>query len=214
MARKIDPAIDKIISTYGLNARDVLWDCHGKWCMYHWAVERVAASQEIIFQPPRTIYANLPEKCVALEITGRMGDKIEWSTGEAAPYNCKNAYPAAMAEKRGKDRVVLKLIGLHGLVYSEDEIDAKPNGNVSAHTISSDVSDAKAIADDIITQAKVAADDIIAQVNVCKTEADIDAVGKQTRHIYDALPKDQQARVFRVGQEQRVNIRLNTQGEA
>ena len=28
-----------------------------------------------------------------------------------------------MAEKRAKDRVVLKLVGLHGLVYSEDESD-------------------------------------------------------------------------------------------
>lgn len=28
-----------------------------------------------------------------------------------------------MAEKRGKDRVILKLIGLHGVVYSEEEAD-------------------------------------------------------------------------------------------
>jgi hypothetical protein len=35
-----------------------------------------------------------------------------------------------MAEKRAKDRVVLKLIGLHGLVYSEEESDDfKSNGD-------------------------------------------------------------------------------------
>ena len=28
-----------------------------------------------------------------------------------------------MAEKRAKDRVILKLVGLHGYVYSEDESD-------------------------------------------------------------------------------------------
>jgi hypothetical protein len=33
------------------------------------------------------------------------------------------AYPFAMAEKRAKDRVILKLIALHGLVYSEDDSD-------------------------------------------------------------------------------------------
>ena len=43
--------------------------------------------------------------------------------GEASPKNNKNAYPWAMAEKRAKDRVILKLIGLHGLVYSEQEAD-------------------------------------------------------------------------------------------
>ncbi len=33
------------------------------------------------------------------------------------------AYVYAMAEKRAKDRVILKLIELHGLVYSEEEAD-------------------------------------------------------------------------------------------
>jgi hypothetical protein len=47
----------------------------------------------------------------------------EWSFGEAAPKNNKNAYPYAMAEKRAKDRVILKLIGLHGIAYSEEEAD-------------------------------------------------------------------------------------------
>jgi len=56
-------------------------------------------------------------------VTGQMGDRLEWSVGEAAPANNKNAYPWAMAEKRAKDRVILKLIGLHGLAYSEEEAD-------------------------------------------------------------------------------------------
>ncbi len=38
------------------------------------------------------------------------------------------AYVYAMAEKRGKDRVILKLIELHGLVYSEEEADEFRNG--------------------------------------------------------------------------------------
>ena len=57
-------------------------------------------------------------------VMGHMGDKSEWSIGEASPSNNKNSYPYAMAEKRAKDRVILKLVGLHGDVYAEDEADS------------------------------------------------------------------------------------------
>ena len=56
-------------------------------------------------------------------VFGHLGEISEWSIGEASPTNNKNAYPFAMAEKRAKDRVILKLIGLHGMVYSEIEAD-------------------------------------------------------------------------------------------
>ena len=42
---------------------------------------------------------------------------------QMAPKNCTNDYPVAMAEKRAKDRVILKLAGLSGHVYSEEEAD-------------------------------------------------------------------------------------------
>lgn len=46
------------------------------------------------------------------------------SFGEASPFNNKNNFPIAMAEKRGKSRVVLQISGLYQLgVYSEDEAD-------------------------------------------------------------------------------------------
>lgn len=123
MARQIDPAIQTILKGYNLNPKGVLWDCHGTWCMYHRAVEKVAAELGIEFDEPLVIEANGAGKSVAICVTGHYGDKREWSIGEAAPGNNKNSYPYAMAEKRAKDRVVLKLIGLHGLVYSEDEVD-------------------------------------------------------------------------------------------
>lgn len=122
MPRKIDPAVDKILKECGLNARDVLWDCHGTWVMYHRAIEQVAAQQGIRFDPPIVLEANGPAKSVAICVVGHRDGVQEWSIGEAAPGNNKNNYPYAMAEKRAKDRVVLKLIGLHGLVYSEDEM--------------------------------------------------------------------------------------------
>lgn len=89
----------------------------------HKALERVAAHKKITFDAPTIVESDINSKTVAIVVTGHLGDKSEWSFGEAAPYNNKNGYPFAMAEKRAKDRVILKLVGLHGHVYSEEEAD-------------------------------------------------------------------------------------------
>lgn len=122
MAKKLDPKIAEILKDHGYGT-DAAWDCHGTWVVYHRVLEQIAAKARIAFEPPIVLEANSPAKCAAICVIGRMGDQREWSIGEAAPGNNKNAYPYAMAEKRAKDRVVLKLIGLHGLAYSEDEAD-------------------------------------------------------------------------------------------
>ena len=67
-----------------------------------------------------------------------MGERTEWSIGEAlvnVNYRVSGgqaAYVYAMAEKRAKDRVILKLVGLHGLLSSEEDADAFKTGAVSA----------------------------------------------------------------------------------
>jgi hypothetical protein len=99
------------------------WDCHGTFVLLHKALERVAAHKKITFDAPTIVESDINSKNVVIIVTGHLGDKSEWSFGEAAPYNNKNAYPFAMAEKRAKDRVILKLVGLHGHVYSEEEAD-------------------------------------------------------------------------------------------
>ena len=117
---KLPDSIRQIGEKFGLKSAD-MWDCHGTWVAYHRALERIAAEQKISFQPPTVLEAEGPR--VAICVFGSLGDQTEWSIGEAAPGNNKNAYPWAMAEKRAKDRVILKLLGLHGLVYSEEEAD-------------------------------------------------------------------------------------------
>lgn len=165
MARKIDPAIETILKQYGLKGADVLWDCHGTWCMYHRSLEKIAADQRITFMPPQVIEANGVSKSVAICVTGTIpsettigGSRMEWSIGEAAPGNNKNAYPYAMAEKRAKDRVILKLIGLHGLVYSEEEM---PEGEKVPATAQSDNAalDSKAMATDFMREITLIATD-------------------------------------------------------
>jgi len=122
MPKPIDPKLRDLLQKYGEPASSV-WDCHGTWVAYHAAIERMAAMAGIAFDPPVPLVADAANKHVALVVTARVGERSEWSIGEASPANNKNAYPFAMAEKRAKDRVALKLLGMSGLVYSEDEAD-------------------------------------------------------------------------------------------
>ena len=118
----ISSELKDILQKYGETA-EAVWNCHGTWGAYHAALERIARKAKIVFDPPIVVEADSTAKVAAICVSGKMGSTEEWSIGEAAPANNKNAYPFAMAEKRAKDRVILKLVGLHGMVYSEDESD-------------------------------------------------------------------------------------------
>lgn len=115
-------------------AHDEIWEVHGtSWVVKHKALERVAAEQKIVWGMPTMIETSAEKGIVALCVTGTLGERSEWSIGEAAPKNNKNAYPYAMAEKRAKDRVILKLLTVHGELFSEDEADElkRPNPHVT-----------------------------------------------------------------------------------
>lgn len=117
----LDPAIDK----------GSVWNCHGTPVILHAALERIADHVNIVFEPPQIIEAQSQAKIAVVCVRGNMDSLTAWSIGEATPANNKNEYPWAMAEKRAKDRVILKLIGASGFVYSEEEADSlkKSGGN-------------------------------------------------------------------------------------
>tara|TARA_R100001369_G_scaffold80441_2_gene110844 strand:- start:3091 stop:3786 length:696 start_codon:yes stop_codon:yes gene_type:complete len=118
---------EKVVSTLkeiGMDHKNAGWDCHGTYVLLHKALEKVAVKNKITFDKPEVLESNSEKRIASLIVTGHMGDKSEWSIGEASPSNNKNSYPYAMAEKRAKDRVILKLLGLHGDVYAEDEADS------------------------------------------------------------------------------------------
>lgn len=124
----MEPAdIRKLFEKFGasLDNNDV-WKVQQATVLKHKALERLAASAGIKFDAPTIIRAERDEAVILA--TGRLGDVSEWSIGEALidmnyRVSGKQAgYVYAMAEKRAKDRVILKLAGLHGL-YSEDEAD-------------------------------------------------------------------------------------------
>ena len=123
MPKKLPEKLSKIIKEIGMTEKEATWDVHGTPVVLHKACEKIAALYEIVFDVPTMYAQDIKSKEVAMCVVGHMGDKTEWATGEAAPYNNKNNYPFAMAEKRAKDRVILKLVGLHGDVYSQSEAD-------------------------------------------------------------------------------------------
>lgn len=125
----LDPRIEAVRAAYGLAVED-FWQIkqNKQWVCKHAALEVVAVRAGVEWFPPQIIEANAPALVTSMVVTGKMGERVEWATGETNSTNYsvvgkQPAYPWAMAEKRAKDRVVLKLVGIHGLVYSEDEAD-------------------------------------------------------------------------------------------
>jgi hypothetical protein len=122
-----DKKIAEVLAKFGEPMAGNVWRVQGTAVIYHKALERIAAQAKIQFDAPTIVRAERDEAVIL--VTGRMGERLEWSIGEAligVNYRVsgkQSAYVYAMAEKRAKDRVILKLIELHGLVYSEEEAD-------------------------------------------------------------------------------------------
>jgi hypothetical protein len=118
-------------------SRDDVWDVRGNPVIKHRAMEALAMKVGIIWDKPVVIRAERDEAVLLVsgyleEGGGKRSGVMEWSIGEAAigqSYQVSGkqaAFPYAMAEKRGKDRVILKLAGLTG-VYSEEEMRQQPD---------------------------------------------------------------------------------------
>jgi hypothetical protein len=127
-----DKKISEVLAKFGEPMAGNVWRVQGTAVIYHKTLERIAAQAQVAFDEPKIIRAERDE--AVIQVTGRMGERIEWSIGEAligVNYRVSGkqaAYVYAMAEKRAKDRVILKLIELHGYVYSEEEADEFKQG--------------------------------------------------------------------------------------
>src|SRR5215207_8003824 len=119
-----DAQLATILDRYGEPADGNVWQVEGQAFIHHKTLERIAGKARITFDPPTILRAERDE-AVLLGV-GRMGERVEWSIGEAlvvVNYHIPEpdaAYVYAMAEKRGKDRVILKLIELPDVVSSEE----------------------------------------------------------------------------------------------
>ncbi|MDP4023930.1 trna delta -isopentenylpyrophosphate transferase [Methylobacterium sp. NEAU 140] len=150
--RTADKQIADILVRYGEPFGGNVWRVQGTAVIYHKTLERIAAQAGIVFEPPQIIRAERDEAVIL--VTGRLPgakpgtERVEWSLGEAlvnVNYRVSGkqaAYVYAMAEKRGKDRVILKLIELHGLVYSEEEADEFRSGQMPVRAVDADFEEA------------------------------------------------------------------------
>lgn len=120
---KIDPIVKDILNELKFNPDDCLWQKHNATCMKHRYIEIAGQMKGVVIESLEEIEKNSKEGVVAIKCTASLKDNRVITYGEATPKNNTNAYPYAMAEKRAIDRAVLKLIGIHGFVYSEDEVD-------------------------------------------------------------------------------------------
>lgn len=137
-AKKLDEYIVKTFKNLGFNDDEIksgCWlltrknrqtgeDIAVAWIAYHKFLERVALMAGIVFDEPKVF--NLEKNEIALYVNGHKGNFSAWAIGEASDLNLtvtSKAYRWAMAEKRAKDRVILKLLGIAGDVYSEEESD-------------------------------------------------------------------------------------------
>lgn len=127
-----DKKIAEVLAKFDEPMAGNVWRVQGTAVIYHKTLERIAAFAKIAFDEPKIIRAERDE--AVIQVTGRTGERVEWSIGEAligVNYRVSGkqaAYVYAMAEKRAKDRVILKLIELHGFVYSEEEADEFKQG--------------------------------------------------------------------------------------
>lgn len=123
----------EFMAKYNIDS-DEIWEVHGStWVVKHKALERVAAEQGVVWGQPTMIETNSEKGIASIIVYGKLNERSEWSIGEASPKNNKNAYCYAMAEKRAKDRVILKLLASHGELYSEAEADEFAEGRRNPH---------------------------------------------------------------------------------
>jgi hypothetical protein len=94
------------------------------WIILHSALEKVAGIEGITckFHDVESRY----DVCVAIKCIATKGDMVIETYGEASPQNCMSKYYYAMAEKRGFDRAVLKILNVYDLFYSDAEIEPTP----------------------------------------------------------------------------------------
>jgi hypothetical protein len=116
----MSPEVEAFRDKYALPPSE-MWSAHGTVCIKHRAVRRIAAKEGITVRLGLESIDHEKGLCVFSATAEWNGIEMEeW--GEASPSNNKNAYPVAMALKRAYDRCVLALLGIHGWVYSEDEL--------------------------------------------------------------------------------------------
>mgnify|MGYP003110691180 CR=1 FL=1 len=118
--------ITQLAEEYGLSKEPNVDFWHhkqsGQWIITHNAIEKIATSEKIELVDWETL--NSERDFCRFKITMKMRNRVVTTIGEADKSNCMSKYLGAMAEKRGIDRAVLKLINAYQYgISSEVEAD-------------------------------------------------------------------------------------------
>jgi hypothetical protein len=101
----------------------------GKWIIKHLEVEGLAQHYNIETNID-LVHCNLDKDIAVVKAVALHKTKKFTTLGEASPKNNQFEYPVAIAEKRAVDRAILKALGIHGNVYSDQEMpNEKLNNN-------------------------------------------------------------------------------------
>ena len=101
----------------------------GKWIIKHLEVEGLAQHYNIETNID-LVHCDLDKDVAVVKAVALHKTKKFITLGEASPKNNQFEYPVAIAEKRAVDRAILKALGIHGNVYSSEEMpNEKPNNN-------------------------------------------------------------------------------------
>ena len=149
--KNLPEMVGMVLDAYGMDHEESCWYAkHArKWIITHRACEKIGDLAGVSMpEPPQVIHCDLGkdggQKSAMIALIGwaeRMveGQRVRvWSTGEASPANNRNDHPLAMAEKRLKDRLILKLVfsGIHGDIYSDVEADFREPVSENVATVS------------------------------------------------------------------------------
>ena len=138
--------IKELGKKYNLDNQKDVWNCQGNWIVTHDAVEKIMAIENIEVEKIEVLnsewdfcrllitVAKISKHDVAVKKITTIGEAllnkndvidITHKGKEVKRGNCQSQYIGAMAEKRGIDRAVLKLIGAYQYgVFSETEADS------------------------------------------------------------------------------------------
>ena len=101
----------------------------GKWIIKHLEVEGLAQHYNIETNID-LVHCDLDKDVAVVKAVALHKTKKFITLVEASPKNNQFEYPVAIAEKRAVDRAILKALGIHGNVYSDQEMpNEKLNNN-------------------------------------------------------------------------------------
>jgi len=124
---KIENDITKLKTTGGM------WKINnGKYAIKHLELEKLAYKYNIETNIDLK-YCDLTKGCAVVKGVAEFNGKKFFSFGEVSPLNNDFSFPVAVAEKRAADRAILKALGIHGNVYSDEEL-SNIQHNVNANT--------------------------------------------------------------------------------